>query len=458
MYRVQEIGPGGNGRNGVSVYNEKMPDRLEIQPRGPLRLTVRPPGSKSLTSRALVCAALAEGESLLGGALDSEDTRAMIESLRRLGIGIERGPEQDSLRVVGCGGRFSTSAEIVTLHVGDSGVTARFLTALTALGRGTYRLDGSPRMRQRPIEDLLDALRQLGAQAASEAGDGCLPVIVHGRGLRGGRATVSGRVSSQFLSGLLLAAPYADADVELIVEGDLVSRPYIAMTSAVMGAFGVEVCGAGVPPALCSRDGRTTKRFSIAAPRHYVAQRYAIEPDASAAGYFFAAAAITQGEATVLGLSRESLQGDIAFCECLRQMGCDVRYDADRITVAGRPLRGVDIDMNAMSDMTPTLGVVALFAEGPTVIRNVAHIRHKESDRIHALAVELRRLGAEVVERDDGLTITPGPLHGAEVETYNDHRMAMSLSLVGLAVPGMVVRNPACVAKTYPGFFRDLGQ
>jgi 3-phosphoshikimate 1-carboxyvinyltransferase len=428
-----------------------MPDRIEIRPRGPLRTTVRPPGSKSLTCRALVCAALAEGESSLCGAAECDDVRAMIESLGRLGIVIRRGPEQDSLRVIGCGGqlRSSDAGETVELNVADSGATARFLTAATTLGRGTYRLDGSTRMRNRPIGNLLGALQQLGTDATAEAGDGRLPVVVHGRGLRGGRAAVPGRISSQFLSALLLAAPYAETNVELIVEGGLVSQPYVAMTLAVMAAFGMTTVDATVG---------SQSVFAVRAPQRYVARRYEVEPDASSAGYFFAAAAITRGEATVLGLSRESLQGDVAFCECLRRMGCDVQYQPDRITVVGRPLRGIDADMNAISDMAPTLAVAALFAEGPTTIRNVAHIRQKECDRIHAMAVELRRLGAEVVERDDGLTITPGVLHGAEVETYNDHRMAMSLALVGLMTPGLVVRNPGCVAKTYPGFFRDLGE
>jgi 3-phosphoshikimate 1-carboxyvinyltransferase len=197
-------------------------------------------------------------------------------------------------------------------------------------------------------------------------------------------------------------------------------------------------------------------RFVVPAPRRYQGLSYAIEPDASAASYFFAAAAITRGEVTVNGLSRDSLQGDVAFCDCLGRMGCDVRYAPDRITVVGKPLVGIDVDMNAISDTVQTLGAVALFAEGPTTIRGVAHIRHKETDRIHALAVELRKLGAEVEERADGLTITPRGLHGAQIDTYDDHRMAMSLALPGLVVPGVVIRDPGCTAKTYPRFFADL--
>jgi len=232
--------------------------------------------------------------------------------------------------------------------------------------------------------------------------------------------------------------------VDLVVKGDLVSKPYVDMTLAVMESFGVGV-GKGEP-----------RQLTIDAPRRYRAQHYAIEPDASSASYFFAAAAISGGEVTVEGLSRSSLQGDVHFCDCVERMGCEVRYEENRITVVGRALKGVAVDMNAISDTVQTLGAVALFAEGPTDIRGVAHIRRKETDRIQALATELRKLGAQVKDFVDGLTITPGPLHGAEIDTYDDHRMAMSMALVGLAVPGVVIRDPDCTAKTYPQYFRDL--
>jgi 3-phosphoshikimate 1-carboxyvinyltransferase len=422
-----------------------MPETIEIQPTGPLRATIRPPGSKSITNRALVCAALAEGESLLTGALDSEDTRVMIEALQRLGIAVQHDPAAATVRVVGCAGQIPVRE--ADLYVANSGTTARFLTALCALGHGTYRLDGTPRMQERPIADLLDALRQLGGDAVSERNNGCLPVVVRGRGLRGGRATVAGNISSQFLSALLMAVPYADADVKLAVDGDLVSWWYVQTTIAVMASFGMHV------------QAEVLQRYTVSAPQRFQARHFAIEPDATAASYFFAAAAITQGEVTVEGLSRGSLlQADLFFCDCLRQMGCEIRNAADSVTVVGRPLAGIDVDMNTISDTVPTLGAVALFAAGPTTIRNVAHIRHKESDRIHALAVELQKLGAEVEERPDGLTITPQPLRGATIDTYEDHRMAMSMALVGLSVPGVVIRNPGCVAKTYPRFFEDLSR
>jgi len=419
-----------------------MLDRIKIQPTGPLRGSIRPPGSKSITNRALICAALAEGESLLIGPLDSEDTRVMMEALRKLGITVEYDVAANRVGVIGCGGRLPASeAEI---FVANSGTTIRFLTAMLALGHGAYRLDGTPRMQQRPIGDLLAALQGLGVDAVARLKNGCPPVVITADGLPGGRATIAGDISSQFLSGLLMAAPYAKTNVEIVVHGDLVSRPYVDMTLDVMRTFGVSV------------GAEDYRRFTILAPQSYRAQTYAIEPDASAASYFFAAAAITQGEVTVTGLSDQSIQGDVAFCDRLRDMGCKVASGPDHITVAGRPLAGIDVDMNSISDTVQTLAAVALFAKGPTTIRGVAHIRHKETNRIHALAVELRKLGAEVEERDDGLKITPGTLHGAEIDTYDDHRMAMSLALVGLVVPGVVIRDPACTAKTYPHFFRDL--
>jgi 3-phosphoshikimate 1-carboxyvinyltransferase len=270
-------------------------------------------------------------------------------------------------------------------------------------------------------------------------------VVVLANGLRGGTATVRGDISSQFLSGLLLAAPAADGPVTIEIEGPLVSRPYVQMTRAVMRAFGVDV-----------ESNDQLDRFQIEAPTSYHACVFAIEPDASAASYFFAAAAVTGGEVTVEGLSAASLQGDVAFVDCLERMGCEVRRDSGSITVIGRPLAGIDVDMNAISDTVQTLAVAALFAAGPTTIRNVAHVRHKETDRIAALATELRKLGAQVDERDDGLTITPGALRPATIDTYRDHRMAMSFAVAGLRIAGVRINDPGCTAKTYPGFFDDL--
>jgi 3-phosphoshikimate 1-carboxyvinyltransferase len=417
-------------------------ESLEITPATrPIRGTIRPPGSKSITNRALICAALADGVSTLSGALDSEDTRVMIDSLARLGIRVDSADGGRTLQVHGCGGR--VPADLADLYIANSGTSVRFLTALVSLGHGTYRLDGTPRMRQRPIQDLLDGLGQLGVSAVSETASGCPPVVVQANGLRGGAARVRGDVSSQFLSALLLAAPYADEAITLTLDGQLVSTPYVEMTLAIMRAFGV------------SADAADPSRFTVP-QRHYTTIDYAIEPDASAASYFFAAAAITGGEVTVKGLGRESLQGDMRFCDCLERMGCEVRYQRDQTTVSGRPLFGIEVNMNAISDTVQTLAAVALFAQGPTTISGVGHIRHKETDRIGNLAIELRKVGATVDELPDGLRITPAALRGAEIETYDDHRMAMSLSLVGLRVPGIVILDPRCIEKTYPGFFTDM--
>ncbi|MEX0611174.1 MAG: 3-phosphoshikimate 1-carboxyvinyltransferase [Pirellulales bacterium] len=422
-----------------------MGEPLEITPvEAPLRGRVRPPGSKSITNRALVCAALADGASTLSGALDSDDTRVMIESLGRLGIDVEARDAGTTLVVHGAGGE--VPALEAELFCANSGTTIRFLTALVTLGHGSFRLDGVERMRKRPIGDLLDALNELGAHAMSEHGDGCPPVVVHANGLVGGTATVRGDISSQFLSGILMATPGAQSPVELVVDGPLVSQPYVRMTLEVMRAFGVTVDTAA-----------EMRRFEIV-PQRYLAGQYAIEPDASAASYFWAAATVTGGEVTVEGLSADSLQGDVAFVDCLEQMGCEVSRARDSITVVGRPLKGIDVDMNRVSDTVQTLAVVALFAEGATTIRNVAHIRHKETDRIAALAAELRKLGAEVSERPDGLTIQPGTLRPATIATYNDHRMAMSFALAGLRIPGVRIENPQCVEKTYPAFFNDLAR
>jgi 3-phosphoshikimate 1-carboxyvinyltransferase len=426
----------------------KYPERIEIVPLAkPPAATVRVPGSKSITNRALVLAALSgKGENCtLRGALRSEDTEVMIAALRRLGFHIEVVWDGDDPHI----GVFSDESTLIPaaraeLDVANSGTTMRFLTAMVSLGRGRFRIDGVPRMRQRPIEDLLSALRQLGARASSEAHNGCPPVVIESDGLKGGSVRVRGDVSSQFLSGLLLAAPFARQETAIEVDGPVVSWPYVAMTIEMMRQWFLRV--------------EMPSRLSFRVPGGQWSGQvgYDIEPDASAASYFWAAAAITGGFVRVASLSTRSLQGDVRFVDLLEEMGCTVVRSEDGITVHGGPLRGVDVDMNDISDTVMTLGAVALFADGPTTIRNVAHIRHKETDRLAALATELRRVGADVEEFADGLRITPRPLHGAAVETYNDHRMAMSLALVGLKVPGIVIKDPGCVAKTYPNFFSDL--
>lgn len=366
----------------------------------------------------------------------------MVEALRTLGLDARVDLERASIELTGGGGRFPKSS--ADLFCANSGTTIRFLTAALSGVAGTYRLDGVPRMRERPIGDLVTALRQWGARIDYELRDGFPPVTVRASELQGGIAQIRGNISSQFLSGILMAAPLARAGATIHVDGELVSQPYVEMTLRVMEAFGVRV------------ESQQLSQFQVAAGQAYVGRDYAIEPDASAASYFWAAAAIAGGKVEVLGLSRQALQGDVAFVDCLAEMGCRVEATANGIAVEGGALRGIDVNMNAISDTVQTLSAVALFAAGPTTIRGVAHIRHKETDRIGDLARELRRLGAQVDEFDDGLRIHPATLVGCAVDTYRDHRMAMSLALVGLRVPGVQIRDPGCTVKTYPRFFEDL--
>lgn len=419
-----------------------MADAIEIQPvSGPVHGTMRPPGSKSLTNRAMIVAALAEGTSELQGVLDSRDTQVMIESLRRLGIDVEENLDTRTVTVRGCGGIIPVPE--ADLYLENSGTSIRFLTAMCALGEGTFRLDGNARMRERPIADLLEALNQIGADSRCENDTGCPPVVLKSQKLRGGVAHVHTGVSSQYLSALLMAAPGAQQTVEFRLKGPLVSEPYIDMTLGVMARFGVVV--------KTNQPGVYTVE-----PQKYRATTYQIEPDASAASYFFAVAAITGGEITVQGLNQFALQGDTHFVDVLERMGCGIVWGSDYIKVLGGPLKGIDVDMNAISDTAQTLAAVAVFAEGPTTIRNVGHMRVKETDRITAVVTELQRLGIDAREHAEGITIYPGPVRPAEIETYDDHRMAMSFALIGLRHPGIRILNPGCTSKTYPAYFDDL--
>ena len=423
---------------------------MKIRPRGPLDAVINLPGSKSITNRALLLAALADGPTSLHGVLDAEDTQIMLKALRTLGLGIVHDPQRQRVDVFGRGGVFP--AENAEIYVGNSGTSARFLTAALCFAGGNYRLHGKPRMHERPIRDLVDALRQLGADVRCENGD-CPPVQIRGiRALQNRSATVSGALSSQYLSALLMAAPLAtvQSEVEIRLAGELVSVPYVEMTLAMIRSFGVEAVTD------CHLTSFHFAQDSVYRPL----AEYRIEPDASAASYFFAAAAVCGGAVRVPGLSRQSLQGDVVFVDCLEKMGCSVMFDADSITVSrspDSPLRGISVDMNSYSDTAQTLAAVALFAEGPTEIGNIQHVRLKETDRIAAVAAELRKFGAAVDERPDGLKITP-PKHlsSAVVETYDDHRMAMSFAVVGLRLPDVVIRDPHCVDKTFPQFFMEI--
>jgi 3-phosphoshikimate 1-carboxyvinyltransferase len=439
----------------MSTGNRDYPAALAIEPlkRAPAA-TVRVPGSKSITNRALILAALSDPSqgSTLHGVLQSEDTEIMVEALRALGFRLTVDWGARTIHV--CRGTSSSPipAAEADLFLGNSGTSMRFLTALVSLGHGRYRLDGVTRMRARPLGDLLEALATLGVKASCERDSGYPPVVIDAHGINGGTVQIKGDVSSQFLSGLLMAAPFAREELLIEVVGRLVSRPYVAMTVEMMRQFGAEID----PPSLReARHGAATV-FRVPQKPFYEARTYAIDPDGSAASYFFAAAAITGGEVTLEGLGTTSLQGDFRFIDLLEDMGCDVVSSDKRLTVCGKPLHGIEVDMNDMSDCVMTLAAVACFADGPSTICNVTHIRYKETDRLAAIARELRRVGAEVEEFPDGLRITPRPLHGAEIETYNDHRMAMSMALLGLAIPGIIIKNPGCVAKTYPDFFTDL--
>lgn len=443
--------------------NSTPASTVEVIPGGPVCGSIRPPGSKSLTNRALICAAMADGPSRLTGALASEDTAVMIDALRSIGVNVDVGDAGRTLSVERTTATAADPANSQTasteIYIANSGTSIRFLTAALSAFGGRYRLHGVDRMHQRPIGDLVDALGGvIAGKVVAESPGNCPPVRIDSRGWSGHAIEVAGSVSSQFLSGLMMAAPIAGSrndnsqPTRIGVVGELVSRPYVDMTAEVMRAFGA---GVDVVPGDASR-GESLAVLVAAKP--YRGRDYAIEPDASAASYFWATAAITGGSITVEGLTKQAMQGDVGFCEVLHQMGCEVHDRGDGITVVGRPLKGVDVDMNMISDTVQTLAVVALFAEGPTRVRGVAHNRFKETDRIGDLACELRKLGATVEEHDDGLTICaePDSLHGATLETYHDHRMAMSLALAGLRIPGVRILDPACTSKTYPEFFADL--
>ncbi len=418
-------------------------DQREIRTLGhPLNATVSVPGSKSITNRALLIASLADGETGLTNALFSDDTLYFASALQTLGFDVQLDKDDYEIRVKGrCGEIPAKKAE---LFVGNAGTAARFLTAFLTLAHGDYVLDGEARMRERPISDLISALGQLGAQL--ETSTGYVPVRVAASGLRGGKATLSGDISSQFLSAILMVAPYAKQPVEIELSTCLNSKPYIDLTLAVMHDFGVEVERVGY------------QRVLVKAGRYKGRGNYAIEPDASAASYFFGAAAVCGGTVRVRGLRRSSVQGDIRFTDVLQDMGCAVSEGENYIEVSGSgSLRGVEVDLSDEPDTAQTLAAIAPFASTPTRICGIASARLKETDRVHATCTELARLGVHVEAHADGMTIHPCPtLRPASIQTYNDHRMAMAFSLIGLRVPGVSVENPSCVSKTFPGYFDVL--
>ncbi|MDG4475107.1 3-phosphoshikimate 1-carboxyvinyltransferase [Thiovibrio frasassiensis] len=414
----------------------------EIRPLATTDTTLTVPGSKSLTQRALIAAALANGESILHYPLASEDTEYTSQALAAMGIVVEPGREQ--WRVLGLGGTIATPSQEIFL--GNNGTATRFLTSVAALGHGDFTINGDTRMHERPIKPLMEALSGWGVAIRSVQDTGCPPVAIAANGIKGGKTLLPEGKSSQYLSSLLLVAPYAEQPAELMVAGEVLSKPYVTMTLAVMRDFGIAV------------TANPELNHFIIPQGCYRAGEYAVEGDASSASYFWAAAAVTGGRVTVANVPSPSLQGDAVLVDILARMGCAVERTAAGITVRGtQDLRGVEVDMGDCPDVVPTLAVVASFAKGRTVIKNIAHLRIKECDRLHVMVTELAKLGVRTEERADTMIIegkTEGsPLHGAEIETYNDHRIAMSFAVAGLMVPGVRIREEGCVVKSFPDFW-----
>ncbi|HSG87570.1 MAG TPA: 3-phosphoshikimate 1-carboxyvinyltransferase [Pseudomonadales bacterium] len=421
---------------------------LTLQPVTRLTGTVRVPGSKSLSNRMLLLAAMAQGETRLGHLLDSDDTRRMREALAALGVAVTT--DGDDTLVGGQQGALWAPGNALTeLHLGNAGTAMRPLAAALTLGRGTYRLAGDPRMHERPIGPLVDALQALGATIRYLGTPGFPPLEIEGTGLDGGDVEIDGSLSSQFVSALMMAAPLARAPVTLIRTGELVSDPYIEITRRCMALFGVDT--AWPEP----------RRIEIPCATYRSPGAIPVEGDASSASYFLAMGAIGGGPVRVLGVGADSMQGDIAFADVLTAMGVEITRGPDWIEArrdpAGPPLKGLDVDLNHIPDAAMTLATTALFCAGPTRIRNVANWRVKETDRIAAMATELRKLGAVVEEHDDGLTITPpDEIHAAAIDTYDDHRMAMCFALAAFGAAPVTINDPDCTAKTYPHFFEDF--
>jgi 3-phosphoshikimate 1-carboxyvinyltransferase len=425
----------------VEDVRPTFPEELEVTPlERPPEATIRVPGSKSVTNRALIIAALAEGHSRILNPLFSDDSFWLMNALVRLGIEVSADGERGEVYVRGQSGEIYASG--VDLFVGNAGTVARFLPPVLALGRGPYTVDGVPRMRERPVADLVDAMRQLGAAVEYVGEFARFPLKIRGGGIPGGEARVSASKSSQFVSGLLIASPYAQAPVKLYPEGRK-EWPYVGITVALMRAFGVEV-------------DRANGRFTVASAM-YSSREYEVEPDASGASYFMAAAAVTGGRVRIPGLGSSSPQGDLRFAGVLRDMGCRVEITPDFIEVQGPDrLQGVEVDMNAFSDTMITLSAIAPFAITPTTIKNVAHTRLQETDRLRAVATELNRLGIRTQTTPSSIRIIPGQIRSGVVRTYGDHRMAMAFAVTGLVASGIRIGDPGCVTKTFPGYFGAL--
>ena len=418
-------------------------EQLTLSPIHNVDGVVNVPGSKSLSNRALLLAALAEGETVLTNLLDSDDIRHMLKALGQLGVSVSLSEDKTECRVVGCGGAFKAQGDI-ELFLGNAGTAMRPLCAVLAASDVSVTLTGEPRMEERPIGDQVDSLRQAGADITYLKNEGYPPLSIQGKSLVGGEIEVDGSVSSQFLTALLMAAPLFVGDSVIRIKGELVSKPYIDITLDTMSKFGIQV------------TNNDYSSFEVTGGQVYQSPgRFMVEGDASSASYFLAAGAVKGGTVRVTGIGKGSIQGDIRFAEVLEKMGALVTWHDEYIEVTGRPLKGVDLDLNHIPDAAMTIATAALFAKGTTTIRNIYNWRVKETDRLFAMATELRKVGATVEEGHDYITVTPPvELKHAAIDTYNDHRIAMCFSLVALSDTPVTINDPGCTAKTFPDYFQ----
>jgi len=440
-------------------------NQLTVTPITSLDGTVTLPGSKSLSNRCLLLAALSEGTTKVENLLESDDIRYMLDALDQLKVPVERNPDDKTIvTVTGVGGPIDSplgsgpDAEVCKLFLGNAGTAMRPLSAALCMGKGNFLLDGVERMRERPIADLVDGMQQLGADVECVKETGCPPVTIRANGLSGGTASISGKMSSQFLSSILMASPVAGGDVTISIKDELISAPYVSLTIGLMKKFGVTVNIEG------EMDGGTPS-FTIPASEKYVSPgSILVEGDASSASYFLAGATITGGTVTVRGCGSESVQGDVAFADVMEKMGATVTWGPESITITRDPsvrLKGVDVDCGKIPDAAMTIAVAALFAEGPTTIRNVYSWRLKETERMKAIVAECTKLGATVEEFRDYCIIHPPKDNkindNVVIETYDDHRMAMTFSLAACGGVNVIIHDPGCTAKTFPTYFDMLG-
>ena len=413
-----------------------------IKQKDSINCTVNIPGSKSISHRALIAAGLAKGKSTLKSFLACDDTLYTAGAIQKLGIDIAI--NEDTVHVSGNEGVFNPVSEKLEIDLGNSGTSYRLLLSVAALANGPFIFTGTRRMKERPVAYLADALKKLGVDARYLEKEGYPPVLINASGIKGGRVIISGDISSQYISSLLLSGPYAGSDLTVEVSGELVSRPYIDLTMDVMKSFGVNI------------ENKNYRIFNVPSGQSYTAREFVIDGDASSASYFWGAAAITGGTVKTTNIHPfKNRQGDMGLLDILERMGCNIKREESSVTVSGRTLTGVCVDMGSMPDMAPTLAVIALFAEGKTTITNVSHLRHKESDRIADTANEIRRVGGRVEERDDGLVVYgEEKLSGAEIDSHDDHRLAMSFAMAGIRVPDIIIKNESCVNKSFPSFWK----